>query len=1025
MVLVQSILRSFEFRITLLYFFISAIWILFSDQVVSLFISDPVQITSIQTYKGWGYILFSSLLLFFLLHRQANIRKRAEMDYTNIFENAAMGVFQSTPEGRFLRVNGEMARIFGYDSPAEMVRDIHQISEQIYTDPNERQRFVETLEREGVVEGFEGLNRRRDGRVIWTNTSARLVRDEQGVPRYFEGFVQDISDRKRMEKIEGAIYKIAQASISTRTLDELYVFIHHALASILPAENFYIALYDSAADLLTFPYFVDQLDEPSPPKKPGRGLTEYVLRTQKPLLASPEVFQDLLQRGEVEMIGTDSIDWLGVPLMIDGRIIGVMVVQSYQEGTRYSEREMEILSFISAQAALAIERKRAESALQESEERYRYLVDHSPIGIVVHCAGEVAFINQTALHKLGAERAEEIIGKPIVNFIHPDFLPKTLEQMQRLMNGENIEYPIEDLYLRLDGTPIPVEVSAALTTFQGRQAVQLTLNDISERKKAQSALERQLNEMRVINEVAAACSQSTDLDELISRTTQIISTTLYPDNCGVLIANPVQGVWKPHASYHGISFEMRGNPHPFSVGIAGKVAFSGEGLRVGDIRSESAYLESTSGIRSELAVPIFLDGQVFGVLNAESRQLNAFSETDQKLMETIADNLATAIKKIRLLQSEQQRRMETEILHEANLSLTGSLDLSSRLETILDKLPLFAKFDRAAILLFAIDGMEVVGERGLPASRLWVGQILPDSGLSDELAALKAPILIPDTHNDRRYLPFEGCEDTRSWMGIPLIAYERVIGFIQLENREAESFNRQQAALLQSFANQAAVAIENARLYESEQRRRKENARLLDELQVNTFELSLAYDKTLEGWARALEIRDRDTSGHTRRVTEMTIRLARRMGVSEKEIPHIRRGVLLHDIGKMGIPDTILKKSGPLTSDEWGEMRKHPQYAFDMLYPIAYLRPALDIPYCHHEKWNGSGYPRGLKGEEIPLTARVFSVIDVWDALLHDRPYRKAWALKDVIAYIWQESGVSFDPQVVKVFLGMVQEEAQ
>ena len=211
------------------------------------------------------------------------------------------------------------------------------------------------------------------------------------------------------------------------------------------------------------------------------------------------------------------------------------------------------------------------------------------------------------------------------------------------------------------------------------------------------------------------------------------------------------------------------------------------------------------------------------------------------------------------------------------------------------------------------------------------------------------------------------------------------------------------------LAEQAIIAIDNAQLFEN--------------LQRSNQELSLAYDTTLEGWGKALELRDKETQGHTRRVTNLTLELARQMNIPEADLLQIRRGTLLHDIGKMGVSDNILHKDGPLTEEEQFEMRKHPQYAYDMLYPIAYLRPALDIAYCHHEWWDGSGYPRGLKGEEIPLSARIFAIIDVWDALLSDRPYRKAWPHEKVMEYIRDLSGKQFDPQVVDMFFRMIENE--
>jgi PAS domain S-box-containing protein/putative nucleotidyltransferase with HDIG domain len=189
------------------------------------------------------------------------------------------------------------------------------------------------------------------------------------------------------------------------------------------------------------------------------------------------------------------------------------------------------------------------------------------------------------------------------------------------------------------------------------------------------------------------------------------------------------------------------------------------------------------------------------------------------------------------------------------------------------------------------------------------------------------------------------------------------------------------------------------------------------DLQRAHLDLAEAYDATIEGWSRILDLRDRETEGHTQRVTEVTVKLARALGVSGEDLLHLKRGALLHDIGKMGIPDEILHKPGPLTAEEWTQMRKHPEYAYNMLHQIVYLRPALDIPYCHHERWDGTGYPRGLVGEQIPLAARIFAIVDVWDALCSDRPYRKGCTEGDVLAYIADHAEIYFDPKLVEAFL--------
>jgi putative nucleotidyltransferase with HDIG domain len=242
-----------------------------------------------------------------------------------------------------------------------------------------------------------------------------------------------------------------------------------------------------------------------------------------------------------------------------------------------------------------------------------------------------------------------------------------------------------------------------------------------------------------------------------------------------------------------------------------------------------------------------------------------------------------------------------------------------------------------------------------------------------------------------------------TYIGVPLIAKGEIVGVMEIFQREKLEPTQEWLNFLETLAGQAAIAIDSSTLFNN--------------LQRSNLELSLAYDATLLGWSNALDLRDKETEGHSQRVMEMTLQLARRLEFNDEELIPIRRGALLHDIGKMGVPDSILNKPGPLTEEEWASMRKHPQLAYDLLSPISYLHKALDIPYCHHEKWDGTGYPRGLKGEQIPLSARIFAVVDVWDALTSDRPYRKAWTDKKALKHIQEQAGKHFDAQVVKIFL--------
>jgi len=251
-------------------------------------------------------------------------------------------------------------------------------------------------------------------------------------------------------------------------------------------------------------------------------------------------------------------------------------------------------------------------------------------------------------------------------------------------------------------------------------------------------------------------------------------------------------------------------------------------------------------------------------------------------------------------------------------------------------------------------------------------------------------------------------EGFRAYFAAPFFVKGRFRGLLEVFRRTPLTPDPEWMDFLAALAGQAGIALDNASLFE--------------DLQRSNQELALAYDSTLEGWTHALEMRDRETQGHTLRAAEMTLRLARAVGLPEHDSVHVWRGALLHDIGKVGIPDAILLKPGPLTDEEWAVMRRHPEYAFSLLSPIGFLKAALEIPYCHHERWDGTGYPRGLKGEEIPLAARVFSVVDVWDALSFERPYRPAWPKERVLTYLAENAGSQFDPQVVPVFLDVIRD---
>jgi HD-GYP domain-containing protein (c-di-GMP phosphodiesterase class II)/HAMP domain-containing protein len=350
-------------------------------------------------------------------------------------------------------------------------------------------------------------------------------------------------------------------------------------------------------------------------------------------------------------------------------------------------------------------------------------------------------------------------------------------------------------------------------------------------------------------------------------------------------------------------------------------------------------------------------------------------------------------------------------LRSIDRAIIGTLDLHVMLDVFLEKSLEQLRIDAATVLVLnrhtnTLDFMASSGFRSqaLAHTSLKLGESNAGRAAVERRIVYIAN-LMEDEGSFARSHSFEQ-EDFVTYFAIPLIAKGHVKGVLELFNRKPFSADTEWIEFLETIANQGALAIDNATMF--------------DEIQKSNMELTLAYDSTIEGWSRAMDMRDRETEGHSQRVAEMTVRVAREMGIRDEELLHMRRGAYLHDMGKMAIPDSILLKPGKLNEEEWKIMKMHPVYAHEMLSPIAYLRPALDIPYYHHEKWDGSGYPRGLKGTEIPVAARIFAIVDVWDALLSDRPYRAAWPAEKVYEYIEAQAGSHFDPTIVRVFLKVV-----
>jgi len=342
------------------------------------------------------------------------------------------------------------------------------------------------------------------------------------------------------------------------------------------------------------------------------------------------------------------------------------------------------------------------------------------------------------------------------------------------------------------------------------------------------------------------------------------------------------------------------------------------------------------------------------------------------------------------------------------VAIASSLDLSLALNVLLDQVTSQLQVDAAAVLLFNphTQVLELAAARGFRSHEIQRTRLRLGEGLAGRAALERRMVSSENLTDEGRSFTRADLlvkERFRSYYAAPLVAKGQVEGVLEVFHRGPFEATTDWLDFLVALAGQAAIAVDNVTLF--------------SDVQTANMELKAAYDNTLEGWVRALDLRDKETEGHTQRVTDLTVRLARALDVPEADLLHVYRGALLHDIGKMAIPDAVLLKPGPLTPQERQVIERHPGYAYEFLSSIPYLRPALDIPYCHHEKWDGTGYPRGLKGEQIPLVARIFAVADVWDALRSDRPYRKGWSDEQALQYIREQSGTHFDPKVAGLFL--------
>ena len=675
------------------------------------------------------------------------------------------------------------------------------------------------------------------------------------------------------------------------------------------------------------------------------------------------------------------------------------------------------------------ELKQTQVALERSEAHYRTLFNGVPVGLYrSSSAGQLLDVNDMFAEMLCYPDRETLLSTWARDlYLNPE--DRVYWQGRVEVEGGVRQY--ETRLRRYDGSVIWVRENTRAVMDEDNNLLYYegSMEDITERRRVEEELQQSNTRLAALDAVSQAMATSSHEPQLALQMVAQRIAELMGDACSIHIVNQAAHTIESLALYHPdpamLSMMHEAMDSISTPGsMTSKVIESGQPMRVSNLdfnnwlqklRPELQQFGEGMTLGSLLLVPLGVQERTFGTIGL-ARQLGRpeYTDSDQAFLQDLAERVAIALLNAHLLEETERRLRYVQALRDIDVAITSSLDLNMTLNIMLEQVLAQLHVDAAAVLLVSPHSqvLTYAAGRGFRTAALQRARVRIGEAYAGQVALRRETISLPDLRQENaqsRIASMLAEEGFVAYYGTPLIAKGQVKGVLEIFHRSPLRPDEEWLNFLETLARQAAIALDNANMF--------------SELQRSNAELVVAYDATIEGWSHALDLRDRETEGHTQRVADLTERLAQAMGLSDAELVHIRRGALLHDIGKMGVPDRILHKPESLTEEEWVIMRQHPQLAHDMLSPVIYLRPVLDIPYCHHENWDGSGYPRGLKGEQIPLAARIFAISDVWDALTSDRPYRPAWSREKALEYIHAETGKKFDPQVVTVFLRMISSE--
>ncbi len=863
-----------------------------------------------------------------------------------------------------------------------------------------------------------------------------------------------VQDAERRAALHMASQELIQAGYD---VEKIYLTLHKAVAKVMPAEAFVLSMLDEDRTKIRVEYAVDRGGRyPKQVIPLHQGLSGWVIEHKKSLivedlLSEPKIAAQAIHFGTQEPVRS----LVAVPLRLHQQVHGMIAAQSYSPSS-YSLEDVEWLELLAANAAGILQNAqlyretqlRAEemtallettrdlatiqdtsSVLESILERATRLLDLDSGGIYLYDRQQnnlelVAVKNIPVSVGLRLELGEGVAGK-VAKELKPVMVDHYAAWEGRSPKYDGIPFTYSLGVPMISGGELMGVIGATAIAPSQRKprpndAVILQMFASHAASAVQVARyydqsQRRLRELEVINNLSKALRSALNSQEMIAALLTE-TTSLFGCEAGsVWLFDPLTMKLTPRAVLGWLQ-DIQQNPLSPGEGLVGLVYEEGKPLIcnefVKDERATQQFRAQAPAGWGGIVMPIASLSEVIGAFVIGFPTQRLITEEELTLISAFCEIAGNALQRAQATEQLERRVQQLLSLRTIDNAINSSLDLGLTLDILLEQVLAHVHAEAADILLYdqRTYSLKMVAQRGfktvflkplnIPVSPGILARILNDRQI--QLVANLADIDLDDTR--QALLKSEGFG---SYVGIPLIAKGEIVGVLEIFRRSLKLIPADELDFLETLSGQAAIAIENTTLF-------------YDLQQTNT-QLSLAYDSTLEGWARALELRDNETEGHSRRVADLTLRLAEALGVPEPDWIHIHRGTLLHDIGKMGIPDEILHKAGPLNDAEWEVMKQHPLFAYQLLKPIQFLEKAAVIPYCHHERWDGSGYPQGLRGEQIPLAARIFAVVDVYDALCSDRPYRAAWSKQEALNYIKEQAGKLFDPRVVEAFITLIE----